>query len=600
MIAKIAWALIIVSVVVVAIFLFFVLPEDNVEELAPDPNFITLRGTEAGEVVGFTDKFSSRAWLGIPYAKPPIGDLRWSAPQRPERSRERIEALRAGSDCIQYASSLSRGTNDSKAAIIGDEDCLYLNIWSPPNAVDLPVMLWIHGGGNSIGSGSPYNGALLAVRNRVVVVTINYRLGVLGWFHHPKLVQADGLFASGNFGLLDIVRSLEWTRDNIDEFGGDPGNVTIFGESAGGANVLALMASPLAQGLFHKAIVQSGSLRTVSLREAASLSSEGGHVNSSAELVLRWFEKDGIANDRTEALALEKSLVDPIEFSRVLREKKAAELVFAFEQGPFGMVNLPALIRDGIVLPEDQLSASALPSDIPVILGSNRDEPALFMVQNPEHVRTVFGIFNFLKNKNDYLKRVYYGGLAWKAQGVDSIAMEMTNSGNKNVFAYRFDWDEEPTLLFYDLSVALGAAHGLEIAFVFGHHDFLANAQIYPNELEHESLSDQMMAYWTNFARVGNPGNGRNSQDPTWLSWGTSNKTSLLLDTPSDKGIRMTNEVVTWESIREELVSDIGFSNLATKCDVYLEILSPTGHVRTEDLKNLGCTDQFEIEESYR
>lgn len=596
MIAKIAWGLIIVSVVVVAVFLFFVLPEDNIEELDPEPSLVTLRGTEAGEVVGFIDKFGSRAWMGIPYAKPPVGDLRWEAPQRPDRSIERIEAIKPGSDCVQYASTLTAGQGGSRDSIVGGEDCLYLNIWSPPNAVDLPVMLWIHGGGNSIGSGSPYNGSILATQGKVVVVTINYRLSVLGWFHHPKLVQ-NASIKSGNFGLLDIVRSLEWTRDNIDEFGGDPENITVFGESAGGANVLALMLSPVAEGLFHKAIVQSGRLRFTPLERATNLLSENGHPNSSGELASQWFVIDGSVDSRREADALQESL-DPNEFASILRRKNAAELVSAVEPGHFGMVETPALIADGVVLPEQPVDVSQLPTDIPLMIGSNRDEPALFMVQNPKFVRKFLGIFNSLKNKIDYSKRVYYGGLQWKARGVDSIAEQMTNAGNENVYAYRFDWDEEPTVMFYDLSVALGAAHGLEIAFVFGHNDFLANTQIYPDNAEQHELSDQMMAYWTNFARNGNPGKGRSRQDPEWLSWGTSSKSSIVFDTLVDQGIRMTDEVVTWESLRQELLLDEEFSNLEAKCELYSEIFDAVGLSSQEDLVKMGCPSDPESNDS--
>lgn len=587
MISKIAWGLIIVSVVTVGVLLFFVLPEDNIEELAPEPSLVTLRGTEAGEVVGFIDMLGARAWLGIPYAKPPVGDLRWEAPQRPNRSLERIEAIKPSSDCVQYASSLTAGQGSRSDSIIGNEDCLYLNVWSPPNAVGLPVMLWIHGGGNSIGSGSPYNGAILAARHNVVVVTINYRLGVLGWFHHPKLI-GNARVKSGNFGLLDIVRSLEWTRDNIDEFGGNPDNVTIFGESAGGANVLALMASPLAEGLFHKAIIQSGSLRTTPLAGAINHLAENGLPNSSRELVSNWFEIDGRADNRTKANELQEAL-EPNVLATILRRKSAAELVSAVDPGPFGMTRTPALIADGIVLPEQPLDASQLPTDIPVMIGSNRDEPALFMVQDPRFVRIFLGVFNSLKNKVDYSKRVYYGGLQWKARGVDLIADQMTNAGNENVYAYRFDWDEEPTVLFYDLSVALGAAHGLEIAFVFGHTDFLANIQIYPNDAQQQELSDQMMAYWTNFARNGNPGKGKKHLDPEWLSWGTDNKTSIVFDTLADQGIRMTEELVTWESIKQELLADDEFSDLQTKCELYTEIFEPLGLSRSEELIKMGC-----------
>ena len=202
-----------------------------------------------------------------------------------------------------------------------------------------------NGGGNSIGSGSPYNGSILASRYNVVVVTINYRLGVLGWFHHPRLIR-NARVKSGNFGLLDIVRSLEWTRDNIGEFGGDPGNVTIFGESAGGANVLALMASPFAEGLFHKAIVQSGGLRSTPLESATVRLADNGHPNSSREMVSRWFERDGSANSRQNADELQDTLETRV-LSETLRRKSAAELVSAIDPGPFGMVGIPAPIADG-------------------------------------------------------------------------------------------------------------------------------------------------------------------------------------------------------------------------------------------------------------
>ncbi|MCB1694514.1 MAG: carboxylesterase family protein, partial [Pseudomonadales bacterium] len=204
--------------------------------------------TTTGDVVGFVDRFGARAWLGLPYAQPPVGDLRWRAPQPPRREAGLREALLAGNACPQKPSLL---TTDTEAAVTGSEDCLTLNIWSPPNAVNLPVMFWIHGGGNTIGHGAGYNGAYLATERKVVVVTINYRLGLFGWFRHPALARGDALDDSGNYGTLDMIAALNWVRDNIGQFGGDAGNVTVFGESAGAKDTLSMMASPLAKGLFH-------------------------------------------------------------------------------------------------------------------------------------------------------------------------------------------------------------------------------------------------------------------------------------------------------------------------------------------------------------
>ncbi|HBK13947.1 MAG TPA: carboxylesterase, partial [Gammaproteobacteria bacterium] len=173
-------------------------------------NKTTLRNTESGTVVGFIDKLGARSWQGIPYAEPPVGQQRWRAPQPPIASQTTIEALQPGAICPQFASLLSGADEQTPSGqIAGNEDCLYLNIWSPPNAAKLPVMLWIHGGGNTIGHGGSYNGAALATQRNVVIVTINYRLGIFGWFSHPDLLTGDKLDDSGKYGTLDVVRALE-------------------------------------------------------------------------------------------------------------------------------------------------------------------------------------------------------------------------------------------------------------------------------------------------------------------------------------------------------------------------------------------------------
>lgn len=587
--SKLAVGLIVLSVVVIALILIFGPPDAAPEDLPPEPNFTTLRLTEGGEIVGFIDHTDARAWLGIPYAKPPVDDLRWKPPEKLERSPVRIEANRYGSDCIQYVSQLAGQSNSQEANITGSEDCLYLNVWSPPNAVELPVMLWIHGGGNSIGSGSLYNGANLAARNRVVVITINYRLGIFGWFHHPTLAQRYSS-RSGNYGLLDIVRALEWTRDNIREFGGDPNNITVFGESAGGANTLAMIASPLAQGLFHRAIVQSGSFRSSGMSLASDYADEGGHQNSSKELVTKWLLEDKSAESVEQARQLQVEW-SYSELATYLREKPATSLITALQPASFGMVNIPQFVNDGVVLPEQEPMNSLFESDIPLILGSNRDEPALFMVQNSEHVNTVLGIFNFFKDKTDYVKRVHYGGLVWKALGVDSLANALAKSGRSNIYAYRFDWDEEPDLMFFDLSTALGAAHAIEIAFIFDSFSSFIGDRIYPNDANQELLASQMKSYWINFAYEGKPGRGRNSQNPEWLPWEVNGKTTLILDTPTDQGIRMTDTVVTWQSIKQELLSDQGFSKLRTKCELYATIFSRLGLFDEGEYEAAGCSE---------
>ncbi|HEM47360.1 MAG TPA: hypothetical protein ENO23_10000, partial [Alphaproteobacteria bacterium] len=238
----------------------------------------SLRHPPAGDVVGYTGQYGSHVWSGLPYAAPPRGELRWRAPRPLARWSGRYEATRPATPCPQIASTFAGVVDQEPGTHAGDEDCLQLDVYAPrmePEALPgedarLPVMVWIHGGGNVVGHAGFYDGGHLAQSQDVVVVAIHYRLGPLGFFRHAAL-RADArnaLEASGNFGLLDQIRALEWVRDNIAAFGGDPANVTVFGESAGGRDVLALLLSEPARGLFHRAIAQSGAVRYAPLEES--------------------------------------------------------------------------------------------------------------------------------------------------------------------------------------------------------------------------------------------------------------------------------------------------------------------------------------------
>ena len=570
---KTSIALIVIAVAVIAGGVLYI---RNLPEPKPPPvrDDTTIRNTESGAVVGFIDTHGARAWMGIPFAQPPVGDLRWRAPQPPVRSGAVIEALAAGSICPQFETILSGGDPES-GSVIGNEDCLYLNVWSPPNARNLPVMFWIHGGGNTIGHGGSFIGANLATTHDLVVITINYRLGIFGWFNHPALQTGDPAEDSGNYGTLDMIRALEWARDNIAAFGGDPGRVTVFGESAGAFDTLQIMASPRAAGLFHRAIVQSGGFGTSDAAEGSNFSDAGGHDYSGPELVNRLIAADGLADANQAPRQLQESWTDAA-IREYLYGKSAAEIFAAFDGGAFGMINLPDGFRDGHVLPAG--GAAEVFTDIgnynavPVILGSNRDEPTLFMTRDPRYVDNTLGIFYSLKDEDTYKRFVHYGARAWKASGVDELAVAMAASGNPDVYTYRFDWDEEPSVLGYDLSVALGAAHALEIGFVFGEFNGLGLGYLYPNDQNQQSLTASMMSYWAQFAYTGNPGTGRDGTEVPWLPWGQEGKTSIILDTPTDGGIRMDDEVVTYQTVKEELLADTGFKQQRDHCAVYVRV----------------------------
>jgi para-nitrobenzyl esterase len=227
------------------------------------------------------------------------------------------------------------------------------------------------------------------------------------------------------------------------------------------------------------------------------------------------------------------------------------------------------------VLPD--LSTEAVFSDadnhspVPVILGTTRDEPALFMMLDPRHTSSFLWIFRRLKDEAAYLREVKYVAQAWKARGVDELAEYMTAAGNERVYAYRFDWDQMGSLLGFDLSVALGAGHGMEIPFVFGDFERGLNVSyLFADVPEREALVHAMMSYWTAFAENGDPDGGRDGTLPRWLSWGTNGQRSLLLDNPMEPGIRMMDELVTTEAVKQALAEDPDIASREERCALYV------------------------------
>jgi para-nitrobenzyl esterase len=543
------------------------------------------RAISSGELVGFAPNEKTQAWLGIPFAAPPEGDLRWRPPRPPKSWSGVRESLRAGSSCPQIAGMLS-GTPDAKpGTLVGSEDCLYLNVYAPRASAEeaakrrLPVMFWIHGGGNTIGRADGYDGSELAAAYGVVVVTTNYRLGPFGWFRHAALISDAPTDdeKSGNWGTLDLIRALEWVRDDIAAFGGDPGNVTIFGESAGGTNVFSLLVSPRAEGLFQRAVAESGGTSSVSLAEAQNPkdAAEAGDERSSAEAAL------GIlfpTASRADARARQESLT-PAEIAAKLRAASPEQIFDVYrrgqEGGAGGMIRMPLVLRDGGVLPVEEgekLLADGRYHHVPVILGSNRDELKLFMFGNRELVRWWFGFLPRVRDPNRYEVTAEYASLGWKMNGVDTPAASMRAVQGPSVYAYRFDWDEEPSLLGSDFSKLLGAAHGLEIPFVFRNFRMNMFDRMFTekNRPGRERLADVMSSYWAQFAYSGSPGRGRAGELPEWKPWSPAEGGDkfIVFDTAEGGGLRMEQRPVTTQSLLAQLAADPRMDG-ALRCDVF-------------------------------
>ncbi len=542
-----------------------------------------------GDVVGYAGRYGSHVWLGIPYALPPVAERRWRAPEAPAAWSGTREALAFSNHCPQFASAFGGVSDVPAGAVSGSEDCLYLNVYAPrmersaAERAKLPVMVWIHGGGNVIGSSNFYDGGRMAQTHDVVVVTINYRLGPLGWFRHAAL--RDGATPgeqSGNFATLDLVRALEWVRDDIAGFGGDPGNVTIFGESAGGTNVFTLLLSPLARGLFHRAIVQSGGTNLDSTAEAEHFRDdpEPGHARSSNEVLARLLVADGKTVDRAAARVKIASL-SAAEIADMLRTTTPAQLFAAYERDTQeALLDMPRVFADGAVLPTgDPLAQLARPDGwnrVPVIAGTNRDENKLFQFMNPVFVKRWFGVVPQVREPDLYLATADAQSAMWKATGADGPAAAMWST-QPNVFVYRFDWDEEPSLLGIDLGTYLGAAHGFEIPFVFGHWDLGKQGSVIFSEANRpgrEALAEPMMSYWANFAWTGDPARGREGDLPAWSAWDDQPGAHkyLILDTPGGGGVRMGSEPVTPESVIAAVDADPRLTSQRDRCFVYREL----------------------------
>jgi para-nitrobenzyl esterase len=585
----------------ILVYQFMLKPVHRVYEPAP----VTLRVTESGKVMGFVEDNETHAWLGIPYAKPPVGELRWKAPRPAEEWQDTLRAVELSPICTQYGGLMGDVSPLEFEKPVGQEDCLFLNIWAPaftPESIPqgsgrLPVMVWIHGGGNSIGHGGSYNGKVLAEKYQVIVVTFNYRLGPFGWFAHPAL-REEGSTAedqSGNYGTLDIIALLAWVGENISAFGGDPGNVTVFGESAGAANTMTMLLSPKARGLFHRAISQSGGLFSTVMSKAEDYHDAGkeGHKFSSREVINKLLMADNLAPEREKARVYQDRMSNE-EIAGYLRDKSNTELLSVYEPGPLGMVSGPKYFRDGKVLPIGSplslLKSEDTYNAVPIILGTNRDENKTFMSMNPEYV----GLLG-VKDQQYYDMVAGYLDQGWKATGADEIAAVLREAQGGNVYVYRFDWDEEPSVLGSDMGKLVGAGHGLEIPFVFNNFEavFMGfNLFFYSDDnfVGRKALADSMSSYWAEFAYTGAPGKGRDRREVEWKAWDNAagGHKFIILDTPGDKGIRMSSDAVRLADLKQEVLKETRFRSQEKHCEAYVSIFGKHESWDDDEYENLG------------
>jgi para-nitrobenzyl esterase len=534
--------------------------------------FSVERETRFGPVVGVDDsaRTGTLFWKGVPFAKPPVGDLRWRAPVDPDHWRHPRLTQHFGNACAQYGRIYGPGANnryDETIATtlnqaVGAEDCLYLNIWRPAtHQGGLPVIVFVHGGSNVSGyTADPvYDGAALARTANAVVVSVNYRLGILGFFSVPQLkTGTDANGDSGNFALLDIIKALKFIRRNIEHFGGNPANVTLTGQSAGAINVYALLTSPLMVDakpkLFHRAAALSGGISLASNLPPGSLPTLNPASVPLAQgnaLLVNLVIADGHAIDTASAQAYIATQT-PAQIAAYLRSKSPATLLGTL------LTKLAALglagsgpIPDGAVLPVDPVAAIGAGNyvKVPFLASNARDEaklfptflalsPALggvsgrlvsdatlFMTQfsyNPNAAPTITvqqwipavylpvntPVTGF-NARTDLLNRIFF--IASRDNVLNALRGQQAE-----VWYYRFDWDQEPA----PWNDIYGAAHAFDLAFVFGNFGpslFSNIANSDANRPGRLALSHAMMKSLGAFARRGDPNN--RSLRVFWPAW---------------------------------------------------------------------------------
>jgi para-nitrobenzyl esterase len=478
-----------------------------------------------GELRGSMSADGEAVFKGIPFAQPPTGNLRWHEPLPAKAWTGVREASAFSAACVQGG---AQGVNSS-------EDCLYLNVWTPTWPMKKPaaVLVWIYGGGNFAGATSDpiFNGESLA-RHGVVLVTANYRLGAFGFFAHPELSKESPHHVSGNYGLLDQIMALRWVHDNIAKFGGDPGNVTIFGESAGSLDVNVLMASPLSKGLFHRVIGESGPV--VAPPSLAEGEKKGEDVAAKLNI--------------TGSQALEK-----------LRAFSSADIQKATGQGLAFLGPTLGVLVDGWVFPESPMKAfiAGREQKMELMLGSNSQElqrPFFPMSSGLRGaIQDQYGVFADnalaaygLSGTTDPQPDPEFGPVLaqWATDSqfrCGSVAELLWHTAAGNA-GYQFQFSRSAPG-----KEALGAPHGSEVEYVFGTLGTERGTRTYDDT--DRKISEEMQQYWTNFAKTGDPNGGSLARWP-------------MFDSTSRAYIDLTNTgTVSKNGLRRQV------------CDIYTEML---------------------------
>lgn len=490
----------------------------------------TLRTTQYGSVQG-TDSEDHLTWYAIPYAAAPVGELRWSKPADPQAWTEPLDCTKPGDKFLQCGTDYATG----ETVVSGTEDCLNLDVYAPKNAEKLPVLVYIHGGNNQTGTSAEVMGHQIAVEENCVYVSLNYRLGLFGFNCLPALQKdAD---ATGNYTLLDIAKALDWVKANIAEFDGDAGNITISGFSAGGRDVMAMLASPLFAGKFDKAVVYSGGM---------TIADETASARQIAAAIAPLAVEDQKAADETAAM--EWLLTDGTDVKDYLYSIDSSRLVTLMANAGIRMSVFPHLYGDDVVLPKEGFATTKYNS-VPLLMLTGATEFSLFCGFDGYYQSEAFtALDESAQNAAKAFVR-NYGSDMYRIFNAQCSAETMYKNYNANIYVCQVEYgsDQSATTL-----PVMGSFHGIFVPMLTNDHTYSGFGDF--TTQGYRSMSALFDNYLKNFLISGNP----NAEGQTeWTNWTPENPVSMVLDADADKGTaEMKNVTTTYDAIMDAMDAD--------------------------------------------
>ncbi|WP_097004600.1 carboxylesterase family protein [Lacrimispora amygdalina] len=496
--------------------------------------------TKAGGVVAATtygpvkgvQKGDILTWYGIPYGKAPVGELRWKAPMAPDTWTEELDCTEESEQAIQLS-----GTE-----VKGSEDCLKLNVYAKEGSKNLPVLVFIHGGNNQTGKAGEIPGADLVKNDNCVYVSVDYRLGLLGFNCLPALTDGDK--GTGNFAMLDIAYALDWVKENIEAFGGDPENVTISGFSAGGRDVMAMLISPQFKGKFQKAIAFSGGMTTAP---------EDLSAKKIAKAIAPLAVEDKKAAD--EEAAYQWLMTDAADVKEYLTSISAKRLAPLMGNAAIRMSVFPHLYQDGVVIPVNGFDTAEYNS-VPLMMLTGSSEFSLFCLGDGYFKSDDMAGYSEEEIKAAKAFASKYGSDIYRIFNAQESAVKMSEHYSSDIYICQVNYGSEQSSI-RDLG-DYGAFHGIFVPMLSTKHNYLEYFPDAFNKEGYQAMAKQYNSYLANFLKSGNPnGDGL----AAWSSWTPDKKVSMVFDATEDEAVVKEADVTTsYQDIMAAMDQDTSIS----------------------------------------